>query len=283
MNLARPVTLPLADAVNMFAVARQAGCTPTVADWGSPEDRLRWAREEIEQEGRLSGAPESVVIQAARRLVDEDTRLLRSFEQRAAKSRRLRLWRGRPFRFTSLQAVLIDSLRVLVQRGLEPDATGVAKKRTAFAAWKAVAKLLDLDPWAALPSYKRAWPDACAKAERAAAFQVRKAQEQHRSLRRKWKQSPGMSGETARGLEREALLAAGDFWAGFRIFRAAATEGKCIPSRAFDRPDEYPGFAGMISCFILALQKLSAYAQLLDDIDVLDRTLGSDAHAAPAV
>lgn len=283
MDPTRPVTLPLSLAGGMFERARQAGHARTVAEWHTPADPERSARERIERDGSLAGVPERIVAQAARRLAAVELAELQEFEERAGELRELRPWRGRPNRFTTHECLLVYSLCVHVQQGLEPDADGVAKKRSASAARAATGKLLKLDPWATLPSYKRTWPDACKKAEREVAGQVRKAQEQYRALRRKLIRRGRITLQAERDLATAILCEAGRFWAHFRMLRLMAADGACFSQRAFDHPDEYPGFEDMCGIFVLAVQKLWAHARFLDDIDVLDRTSGCDALSSPAI
>lgn len=277
------VTLPLAVAVDMFDRARRAGYAPTVAEWYGPADLEQLAREEIERDGSLVGAPERVLAQAARRMGAAKLAGARGFEERIEGLRKARRWRGRPPRFTTHECLLVDSLCVYVQHGLEPDTNGVAKKRTPFAARKATGKLLRLTPWATLPSYKRTWPDACAKAEMEVAGQVRKAQKQYLALRRKLIHRGQITPQAERKLASIILGETGKFWSTVRTIRQAAIEGKCIPQRAFDHPDEYPGFEDMCGVFVLAVQKLWAHARFLDDIDVLDRASNCDALSSPAI
>ncbi|HEY9346237.1 MAG TPA: hypothetical protein VIQ53_13045 [Inquilinus sp.] len=266
------LTLPLAYITDVFEGAQQADILPTLADWGSHEDRLRWAREEIDRKGRFAGMPESIIAHAAEVLAETLNRSERELEADAAERREAGR-RGRPNRFTSFEAVIVNCARVLIQMGKMADSDGVKKPRRNRAARLAAGALLDLDPWASLPSYKRTWPDVCKQAERAAAGQMRGAQKQHAALRKAWLAAPGMTEEAMLILDRRILNAAGEFFAFlWRVRIAAATGQGRLLTYIIGRPDEYPDYAEEYDRYFLALQRIAAYAGRLDDYGV---TLGA--------
>lgn len=268
------VTLPLADVADVFERAYRAGHLPTLAEWGNPDDQLRRAREEIDREGPFAGMPEIFAERAARRRAEENSAKLRAFEAWAAELRELQSWRGRPNTFAPLGALLVDSYRRDIQSGLAPDESGAQKKRSTHAAELATARVLVVEPLASLERWVRS--ERRGVAERTARRRVRRAGDQVRALLEKLTRI-GMSEKDRRTLERAIFAAAGDFWAAFRMLRGANAEGKCIPRRAFDHPDEYPGIGEFCGIFTSSLQKLAAYAQWLDDIDVMTRTLDNAA------